>query len=431
MLAERDPSIEALLDRVIPATIERPDWQRVLADAGLSAESAIRVIQPPRRRRPLVLVLSALLLLVVAPLTALAVNHGWWFFAAGAPKPLGTVETVTTGTWSGVPWTLVAYRSGTDGICFALTPHATTNSGGSGAAMSCDTITGVPVSAQSEPSSPHAISYLMGSSQELPAYITGPVVDTARTVEIVFADGKTIHVGTLPAPVALRSHVRFYVAELPARAGRVTAVLGRSKNGATVARLPVAALSSAIPAGAFRRVSDRGALVKLPAALEHAFRLAHRSTDIRLLARRDGRDFYRLGAGSCWGTGRPVDPASLPPTRRGVATLVGLIVCASDFPSHQQPVLDLSVYGQSRGEKTVTLVRLAGFASDAVRTIKLVDSRGRIVGRVPVVGNVYTLARAPKGVVIVEPADISGRPLAKCGPGAKVTSSGSYLNARC
>ena len=49
MSVVRDPRIAEVLDRLLPATVEQPDWQRILADANTAAAGRPR--RPSRRRR--------------------------------------------------------------------------------------------------------------------------------------------------------------------------------------------------------------------------------------------------------------------------------------------------------------------------------------------------------------------------------------------
>lgn len=435
MSADRDDRIGLLLDRLLPPTAEQPDWQQILSDANMDGSSAATGGSwLARRRRSLLLALAVIVLAVLVPLTALAVSQSWWFLGSGAaPKPISRIAVVATGRWNDVSWTLTAYRSATDGICFALTPRAVTNARGSGAAMNCDTITGVPVTPQSKHATPHAITFLMGSATAgLPAYITGPVIDTAQTVEIDFADGTRMRVDTLPAPTSLDSRIRFYATPLPAGHADVIAVVGHGEGNRTVARLSVQPLpATTTGSGSSNRVSNQGQALPLSPAMKHALRLAHRSTRIRLLASRDGHNFYRLGQRGCWGLGKQADPSTFPPTRRGIAAMVGLILCGKTFPSEARPVLDLSVYGRNKRNKQMHLIRLAGIASDAVKTVQLLDTHGRIIRTVPVVSNIYTLPELPPGIAVVVAADQHGRPLARCGPNANAIAHGSYLAARC
>lgn len=60
------------------------------------------------------------------------------------------------------------------------------------------------------------ITFLSGAAgDELPAYIAGPVIDKASTVEIEFATGEVFRLPTFRGSASLR-HVRFYAAQLPA-----------------------------------------------------------------------------------------------------------------------------------------------------------------------------------------------------------------------
>jgi hypothetical protein len=60
------------------------------------------------------------------------------------------------------------------------------------------------------------ITFLGGSaSDELPAYIAGPVIDKASTVVIRFGTGEVLRLPTFGGPASL-AHVRFYAAQLPA-----------------------------------------------------------------------------------------------------------------------------------------------------------------------------------------------------------------------
>jgi hypothetical protein len=66
------------------------------------------------------------------------------------------------------------------------------------------------------------ITYLSGSaSKRLPAYIAGPVIDSATTVEIRFTDGHTVRTPAFAAPAPL-SHIRFYAAPLPPSEGMIS-----------------------------------------------------------------------------------------------------------------------------------------------------------------------------------------------------------------
>jgi hypothetical protein len=202
-----------------------------------------------------------------------------------------------------------------------------------------------------------------------------------------------------------------------------------SRSYATRRPLPLTTVSPISSIVSFRRAT-------------HAFHLQHRGTLIYLMATRNGESIYRLGgnhvsrgvAHVCWGWGRPLNPATLPANERGVGRLIGVISCgpktAASFPSPLAPVWDLSIYGATRRDKRVTLMELAGIASDAVKTMNLMDARGHVVERVPVIANVYSLKTVPKGIVGVVPTSFDGQALAWCGRG-NVRGSGLYLRAHC
>ena len=50
-------------------------------------------------------------LTVVIGVPALAVNQGWWFRSAGAPKPQSDMSVITAGRSAGIDWTLSAYAT--------------------------------------------------------------------------------------------------------------------------------------------------------------------------------------------------------------------------------------------------------------------------------------------------------------------------------
>jgi len=61
-----------------------------------------------------------------------------------------------------------------------------------------------------------SITFLSGgASSELPAYIAGPVIEKASTVEIQFGTGEVLRLSTFSGAASL-GHVRFYAAQLPA-----------------------------------------------------------------------------------------------------------------------------------------------------------------------------------------------------------------------
>jgi hypothetical protein len=137
----------------------------------------------------------------------------------------------------------------------------------------------------------------------------------------------------------------------------------------------------------------------------------------------------------CYGVGKAIRPAAIPHGRRYLGLLMGSIGCEpkspTSFPSLEQLLWDLSIYGADRHHPQMHLERLRGIASDAVRSIALVDAHHHVIRRVPVVDNLYWLRRIPPGVVWVEPSDRYEHPLAICHAGAGALTSGNYLAGRC
>ena len=94
------------------------------------------------------------------------------------------------------------------------------------------------------------ITYLSGSAtSELPAYIAGPVVDTASQVVIRRKDDTILRVPTFPGPSSLE-HVRFYATQLTAdvQADELESVAGLDSEGNIVACLvPATAVDGVSP----------------------------------------------------------------------------------------------------------------------------------------------------------------------------------------
>jgi len=111
-----------------------------------------------------------------------------------------------------------------------------------------------------------------------------------------------------------------------------------------------------------------------------------------VLARRDGRVFYRLTTADgdpCFGVGLATDVGS-----------PGSVVCRRGFPSSGSPVLDLSVYeGTRRDAREFSLFRVEGFAADGVAAIQFLRPNGNLALTVPVAGNVYSAATTPTGPI--------------------------------
>lgn len=160
---------------------------------------------------------------------------------ADATRSLGgSSDAIATGSFSGVPWEL-AGDDGPDGsYCLTLKIPATSKSVGT---ESCGSIR-VPGRY-----GPHGISYLAHIGAPRPNYVVGPVVASARAVEIKLADGTTLRSTTIAPPSNLFSGIRFYAAELPcpARPTRLMAFEGR--------RQPVARLTLPPPTALMHKIS--------------------------------------------------------------------------------------------------------------------------------------------------------------------------------
>jgi hypothetical protein len=172
-------------------------------------------------KRRLMLAL-ALLAAVLVPLAALGAANDWWFLRDHGPAPVSAPDVVKEGEWSGHPWQLIAYPSGRVGLCVSVTPAGSTAGGREripfspprGGATSCAPFVGV-TTAETKGSSKMTITFLSGAAgDELPAYIAGPVIGKASTVEIEFGTGEVLRLPTFSGPASLR-HVRFYATQLP------------------------------------------------------------------------------------------------------------------------------------------------------------------------------------------------------------------------
>ena len=165
----------------------------------------------------------AVLAAALVPLAALGAANDWWFIQDHGPAPVSAPDVMKEGEWSGHPWQLIAYRSGSVGLCVSVTPAGSTAGGREripfspprGGATSCAPFVGVPT-AETKGSSKMTITFLSGAAgDELPAYIAGPVIDKASTVEIEFGTGEVLRLPTFSEATSL-GRVRFYAAQLPA-----------------------------------------------------------------------------------------------------------------------------------------------------------------------------------------------------------------------
>lgn len=199
---------DKILDRLAPAHAWVSDWPDVLERAGERRSAGLVT------KRRLVMVV-AILAAVLVPLAAVGAANEWWFLKFGsAPTPTKAPGVVKEGEWDGHPWQLIAYPSGTDGLCFSVTPKRSTGVG-EGGALACGPFAGVARTPETKESPDMTITFLSGSaSKELPAYIAGPVIGKASEVEIRLGNGDVLRVPTFAGPEPLQ-HIRFYATQLP------------------------------------------------------------------------------------------------------------------------------------------------------------------------------------------------------------------------
>jgi hypothetical protein len=171
----------------------------------------VRLVTPRRLVLALAVLASALV-----PLTALGAANDWWFlrFGGAIPVPATAPQVVKEGEWNGHPWQLIAYPSAAHGLCISITPKGSSGTG-EGGALSCGPFVGVARTPERPALPDMTITFLAGGgSENLPAYVAGPVVEEASAVEIRLGDGDVLRVPTFAGSEPLE-HVRFYAAPLP------------------------------------------------------------------------------------------------------------------------------------------------------------------------------------------------------------------------
>jgi hypothetical protein len=230
---QNDPLVRSLLEAEVPPREDvAPDWGQVLRRLHATQDSAAASrsrVRPHRKRRLLALV-AATAVLVGATLAA-AAGRGWWFANpdTDAPTSASDVVVVETGTWSGQPWTLTAYRATSGEICMALTPGGKENTG-PGGAMSCARI---PEANTTSPDLP-PIAVLTGGAQGgFPAYAVGAATDAVRDVEVRLSDGRSAQAKTTAAPANLDVPARFFAVQFKCGV-YPKQVIGRSEDGTTI-----------------------------------------------------------------------------------------------------------------------------------------------------------------------------------------------------
>jgi hypothetical protein len=152
---------------------------------------------------------------VLVPLAALGAANDWWFLKHGGPTPTKAPAVVKEGVWGSHTWQLVAYPSTTDGLCMAVAAKSAATPGQG--AMACAPFAGVARTKITKASPDMTITFLMSGAgaDGLPAYVAGPVIEKASTVELRFSNGTILRTPTFAGRGSLQ-HIRFYATRLPA-----------------------------------------------------------------------------------------------------------------------------------------------------------------------------------------------------------------------
>jgi len=243
-----DP-IANTLDVLAPPQDFNPDWDVVRSQAGLGVESHQPRARPRFTLRKGVLALAVAVGILV-PLGSLSATGNLWILQFPIPgetskpapgtstdttttspivlprppygpegvSPAAAAYTVKTGTWDGQGWQLAALVGDRGDLCFGVTPSETAHGSGPHGGVNCAQVDGVPrppSSPNTNPAFPLEITYVMQSrTSRLPAYIVGPVIGTARSVDVYFANGEVLHTPAFEVPSALGA-VRFYATSIP------------------------------------------------------------------------------------------------------------------------------------------------------------------------------------------------------------------------
>lgn len=248
-MTDHESIIQAALEDLVPLRGERqPDWQDVMARSGSDGHPVELNLSRPRhegsdrtagqrrslRRHRRVLILAIVVVIaMIAVVLAVGATAGWWFARAPVPAPAGRIGIVSTGTWDGQGWQLVAYRATTGEICYSLALEQTQASEPSPGAFSC---------ADLRAKKPGMAALAVGRQQNFPAYLTGPVVGSASVVLVSTSDGGVVETQTVPAPDSIGPQVRFFALQLPCGKYPVRAV-GITDNGERVADLDLSELT--------------------------------------------------------------------------------------------------------------------------------------------------------------------------------------------
>ena len=232
-----DPLIARVLDQAIPPLLEPEEWESIMAEARSRPERRRRLV--PNSRRKLVIILAVVLLCVLVPLSALGVSQGWWFEsepdAPSTYRPAGPVVTITSGRVGRVPWSLVAFVSTDNKLCYGVTPYppsghppAGTSGGLTGASgFSCEDMKG-----------PQSVAEYGEGGIGSTTIVTGTARENVARVDVVEPGGEVFSTDAIRAPEELGTRARFFVVVLPPRSRPDIALVARNASGKVVGTVP-------------------------------------------------------------------------------------------------------------------------------------------------------------------------------------------------
>jgi hypothetical protein len=220
-------AVEDALDALAPKQEFDLDWQDVLGRANRVREAPAHSAR--RRLRKRWLIALAVAIAVVTPLSAVGAVEEWWFFRSIRP-PASTPEVLRTGTWAGVSWELVGYRTADEGLCYTVIRAGSPRASGAGTVTGCG---GSPEGHQRGSDGQGGIGFFRGSVEGLPGYIVGPVIEGSQNVSVRLSNGETITTPTFEVSESLGA-VDFYAAHVPADA-TVAMLTARAADGQVVA----------------------------------------------------------------------------------------------------------------------------------------------------------------------------------------------------
>ena len=155
---------------------------------------------------------------------------------------------------------------------------------------------------------------------------------------------------------------------------------------------------------ALARISAQGQVVTLPATDNRTKNLLTTGvTSVERISTIGQTAFYRVRkpGESCFGVGHA-----------GASWPFGVIACdpADQFPTPDNPILDMSIVGADTGQSP-HLLRIQGIATDVVASIDVLNSSGQVIGHVPLKNNTFDLDNLPPDAAEFAAKDAQGHEL--------------------